>query len=191
MGAVPAQLPPDQRVGVGAYRLGIGRQVDAGAVAAHVMVVHVGFGLPITEQDGRHVLRFDEVRLEGVAVVIVAGVLVVEPGQVRALVLGAETLVVPVGHHDLAIRVEGGHHDEDDVVENAGGVFVMARDEIVGELRRHLGTADLAGVEAHGLADHGAPLGGQLADFRLGEAARVGDREVHLPQAFQAVEIRG
>ena len=56
--AVPAQFAPDQRIGHGAHRLGIGRQIDARAVAAHVVVIDISFRLPFGEQDLRHVLRF-------------------------------------------------------------------------------------------------------------------------------------
>ena len=191
MRAVPAQLAPEERVGEGPHRLGVRRQENARAVAAHVVVIDVGLGPPVREQDLGHVLRVRHVGLKGVAVVVVAGVLLIQPRRIGALVLRAELLVVPVGDHDFAVRIEAGHLDEDDVVEDALGLFVLAGEQIVGQLGRHLGAADFGGVHAHGLADDRLALVHQGAGLRLGQAARIADSGVDCRSRSSLAKLAG
>ncbi len=187
--AVPAQLAPDQRVGHRADRVRVGRHVDARAVRPHLVVVDVGLGPPVGEENLRHVLRLDQVGHERVAVVVVARVLVVEHRRRAPLELGAERLLVPVVDDDLAVWIEAGDHQEDDVVEDALGLLVLPGRQVVGQLDGHLRAADLGGVQAHRLADDRLALGDELPDVGLGEPARVADLQVDLAQAIELREI--
>ena len=187
--AIPAHFPPDQRIGVRPDGLGIGRDKNARPVAAHVVVVQVGLRNPIPEQHFGHVLRFDHVVLEGVPVVVVADVLVVQPGQVRPLVLSAQGFLIPVGDHDLAVGVERGHQQEDHVVQDALRFIVGPRKQVIGQFRRHLRPADLRGVKAHGLADHRLPFSDQSPGFLLSEPAGIADAGVHFAQPLQPAYV--
>ena len=139
----------------------------------------------------RHVLRVGHVGHERVAVVVVARVLLIEPRRVRAFVLGAELSCVPVGDHDLAVGIEGRNFDEDDVVENALGFVVVARQEIVDQLDRHLAAADLGGVHAHRLHDDRLALIDECLGLGLGETARIADARVDLAVALELRHVGG
>ena len=171
--AVPAVLAPDERIGPGANRLRVGWQVDPRAVAAHLVDVHVRLRDPVAVQDLGQVLRLDQVGHEPVAVVVVARVPVIQPRQVRALVFGAQRLLVPVGDHDLAIRIQAGHHQVHDVVQDPLRLLVGAGQQVVGQLRRHLRAADLVRVHAHRHDDDRPALGHQRVDL-LSRRARAG-----------------
>ena len=113
----------------------------------------------------------------------------VEPGEGAALVLRVDPAVVPVGNHDLAVRVEAGHHEEDDVVQDALRLLVVLRQQVVGELWSHLCASDLCGVEAHGLADHGLAPPDELLDLLLFQALRVGEPVVILPDFLKVTKV--
>ena len=99
-------LAPDQGIRVGVNGVAIRRHVKAGAIAAEMVMVHKGLRPPIPKQDGRHILRLDQVGLKGVAVVVVARVFVIQPGQIATFVFGVQPTIMPIGHHDLAVGVE-------------------------------------------------------------------------------------
>ena len=191
VGPVPAVLPPDQGVAVGVDGLAVGGDEEPGAVAPGVVVVEIGLGDPVSEHDLGHVLALDHVGLEGVPVVVVARVLVVEPGLVDPLVLGAQGLLVPVCDHDLAVGVEARHHEVDDVVQDTLGLLVLPAQEVEGQLGGHLGAPDLRGVEAHGLADDGLALRQQSLHIILGEAPGIADLQVDLSQMLQVLQVLG
>ena len=166
--------------------LAVGADEKAGLIAAHFVMVLEDVGMPVLEHDPGHVLRFHQVQHEGVPVVVVAAVLVVQPGQVASLVVRAQVLVVPVGHHELPVGIEAGHHQEDDVFQDVFRGFVFARHQVVGELGRHLRRGDLVGVEAHGLADDDLAFLYQTVDFGIGQAPRIGNPPVDFPKLLQS-----
>ena len=94
-------------------------------------MVLVGVGLPLLIHDLRHILRLNQVKHKSVAVVVMTGILVIQPRRRRAFVLCAEVFVVPVGHHNLAIRVEARHHQRDDVIQNTRRFLIGPGDLIV------------------------------------------------------------
>jgi len=70
-----------------------------------MVVVDICLWLPLAKQDVSNILRLHNISLEGVAIVVVADVLVIEPGQSRTFVLSVERLAVPVSNHDLPVRM--------------------------------------------------------------------------------------
>ena len=189
VGSVPLELAPDEGVAVGVYWVAVWCDVEACSVAAHVVVVLVGLGGPVVEHELGHVPAFDDVGGEGVPVVVVARVLVVEERCAAALVLGAEPPVVPVGDHMLAVWVEARHHYADDVVPDASGFLVFPGYEVVRQLGGHLGAPDLGGVEAHGLDDHGLPFIDEGLDVLIVEVVWVCDLFVDFLDAFQVLYV--
>ena len=169
-GAVPRRFPPYQRIGQRPNRLGVGRVEDPCAVAAHVMKIEVCLGLPFREQHLARVLRLLHVHGEGIAVVVVADVLVVQPRRRRPFIFGSEILVVEVGHHDLAVRIEAGNQQEDDIVEDPLRLRIAPRHQLVGELGRHLSPANLGGVHAHRHCRQAACLRPRSSSPRLPES---------------------
>ena len=160
------------------------------------MVVDVRLGNPLPEEDLGPVLRLHRVRHEGVPVVVVTDVVVVEKGEPGAFVLGPDPLVVPLGDHDLAVGVEAGDHDADGVLEDLPHRLVVPGGHLVGDLRDGLAGGHFRGVEPVGLDEdhpsvrHGLPdLGFRVAPgilkdsvplldpVQLGQVLRGGDEE--------------
>ena len=99
-----------------------------------------------------------------------AGVLVVED---RDALRGALHRVVvphvPVGDEGVAVRIGVGDQ-EDDVIQEAHRLGVVAADHLPHEFHELLGAEDLGGVEAAVDPDDGLALGGERAGFVLGDA---------------------
>ena len=184
--AVPRELSPNERVGVRANGLAIGRDVETRAVAPHLVMVDISLRLPVAIENLRRVDGLDHVEVVRVPVVIVADIFVVQPRQTHAFELGAFVLVVPVPDHDLAVGVEVREEDQDRVVEDALRFFVVPREEVVSELGRGLGSSDFGRVEAEGLAHDGLAFLDELPHFGF-RFVRVLDLLVHFAQP---VEIR-
>lgn len=155
------------------------------------MMVDIGLGLPVLVEHLGGIDRLDLVQEVRVAVVIVTDVLVVEPGKVRALVLGVHGLVVPVGHHDLTVGVEAGEHEVDDVVQNRQGLAVVARRELISVLGRRLRRGDFRRVQPERLAHHGFSVGDQPLDLGFREAARVCQPLIHLANRLEVPVVLG
>ena len=189
VGPVPVDLAPYERVGVGVDGFAVGTDEQPGLVLAHLVVVLEDVGMPVLEHDPGHVPGFHQVEHEGVPVVVVSAVLVIQPWEIASLVVRAQVLLVPVGHHDLAVRVETRDHQEDDVFQYVLRGVVFARHQVVGELGRHLRRGDLTGVEAHGLADDDLAFLHQAVDLAFGKAPRIGDPPVDFPQFLKVREV--
>ncbi len=185
--AVPAHLPPHQRVGGRPHRVGVGRHVHARSVRAHLVMVDVGLRGPVAKEDLRPVARLDRVLHERVAVVVVPDVVVVQRRRAQPLVLGADRLVVPIRDDDLAVGVEAGDHDRDGVVEDAAHLRVVARGHLVDDLRCRLARRHLGGVQPVGLDDDRPAVRDRRVDLLLRGAAGVAEDGVH---ALKLVELR-
>jgi hypothetical protein len=97
----------------------------------------------------RDYLLFLHVKHEAVTVVVVADVVLVEPGHGRDFILGANVLAIPVDDHVLAVGIECGPEDEDDVVEDGVDLgIVLGGDQLVGERDGVLTARYLRGVKA-------------------------------------------
>ncbi len=117
-----------------------------GAVVAHLMLVEPDRRKPVVPGELRHVLAFLLREHVHVAVVVVPDVRMIETRNRAGFVRRAEVLVEPVGHHDLAVRVQARHQQHDDVVENLLRRRRVVGGELVHQLERHLRRADLGRV---------------------------------------------
>ena len=185
----PRHLAPDERVAIRANRLGVRRDVEAGVVAAHLVMIDVGLWQPLAIHQAPEMLRLRKVQREAVAIVVVPGVFLVEPGQVRRFVFGADILHVPVGDHLRPIRIDGRHDDADHVVEDLRGFGFGASDAVVDELSRRLRRRNLARVEGKGLDDHRLAFRGQLASFGFAQSSWVSQPRVDLLVVIELAEI--
>ena len=167
VGAEPVHLAPHQRVGVGPNWLRVGRHVEPRAVVAHLVVVDVGLRHPLPKQNLADVPRLDCVLHVGVAVVVVADVVVIEPRHRDALVVGALRPPVPVGDHLRPVGVQAREDDRDGILPDAVVLVVLAADELVDDLGGGLRGRHLVGVEAVGLRHHRLSLVNGLLDLSL------------------------
>ena len=179
VGAVPGHLPPDERVRARADGLGVGRQVDAGGVGPHLVVVNEPLGDPVAEQQRGHVLRLDRVLHEGVAVVVVPDVVVVEPRLLRRFVFRTHPAVVPLVHQVHAVGIHRGDQDRDGVVEDLVDPGIVAGGETPDDLRRRLARRHLVRVERVTLEEDHLAVGDGLIHLRLRVSARVLEDRVH------------
>ena len=144
--------PVDQRVHVRVDRIGRRHDEDAGAVAVHLVLVQPHRGEPLVPGEPRDVLAFPLGQHVHVAVEIVAGVGMVERRQRAVIERRPEVAREPVGDHDLTVGIGARHQQQDDVVENLAGGGRVVGGQLMDELERHLGRADLSRVDAAG--DH-------------------------------------
>ncbi len=181
--AVP---PVDQRVHVRVDRVGGGHHEDARAGVAHLVLVQPHGGEPVLPQQRRRQLALLLGEHVHVAVVVVADVRVVEVRHRAGLELGAEVLVEPVDHHDLAVRVGARDEHQDHVVEDLLHDRRVVGRQPMHEFDRHLRRADLGRVQVAGDDDDRLARGEDVVAF--GRARRPA-LEVQLSlQLFEAVE---
>ena len=122
VGSDEVDAPPDERLDVGDGRVHERRDEQAGFVGAHLVLVEVNLGEPVMVQDLVDGPGFREVGHEPVAVVVVAGVIVIQPGHFPALEFRPEVFLVPVDFHLVAVGIGRRDEEEDDVPEDRGGV---------------------------------------------------------------------
>jgi hypothetical protein len=149
-----------------------------------VLVVH-DLRVPLDELLSRDGLGLRLVVGVGVAVVVVAHVLLVEPGNVHRPLLRVGIAHVPVGDQLHPVRVDRGE-EQDDVVQDAEGLGIAARRHLVGDLEEVLCGYDLRGVEAAVDPDDRLAFGGQLAGVLVGHP--LGARQL-LRDLLVAVEL--
>ncbi len=139
--------PVDQRVDVGVDGVGRGHDEDPGAGTALLMLVEPDGREPVVPEQpcGELALLLGE--HVHVAVVVVPDVGVVEPGHRAPVKLGAEVLVEPVDHHDLAVGIQARHEDEDDVVQDLAHARRVVGGQAVHQVEHHLRGADLGRVD--------------------------------------------
>ncbi len=122
-----------------------------------------------------------------VAIVVVAGIGMIEEGQGSGLVGSVDHLVVPVGHHDLAVGILRRHQQEYHVVENLLDLGRILGGQPVHALDDHLRRADFGGVNVVGDEDDRLP---GLEYFVALRVCRRAALEVELAlQALVLVEV--
>ena len=94
-----------------------------------------------------------------------ADVELIEPGERRPLVLGADVAHVPIGHPLETVGVERRDLQEDHVVQDLEDLVGVRARELVGEVRRHLARADLGGVNPLSDEDDGRALVEELLEL--------------------------
>src|SRR4051794_33258154 len=131
-------------------------------------------------KDNRVVVEFspgDYLLLEhvlhvAVAVIVVADVLLVKPGHGADFIGGSDAIHVPLGDHVLAVRVERGIEDENDVLENRVYLrIVLGGEQTIGELDGVLAAGDFGRMQTAIYMDDGFALFGEGLRFRVSEAA--------------------
>ncbi len=189
-GADEVHRAVEDRIDVRVGRRVVGRQEEPSAGAPHLVHVEHGLRHGALEEEIEADAGLREVQHEPIAVVVVAGVVVIEPRHRSALVLGAEPTLVPVDDHLLAVGV---HRDdvEDRLLEGLREAFAPAGRDVVGELERHLRGADLGRVEARRYHRDDFALGDERLGLGGGERARVGEapRDLHVP--VEPLEVLG
>ena len=173
-GAEGVDLLDDQRVDVGIDGIDPGRNEDARPVAAHLMHVVDDLGVPgvVHLLDGQpRLLLAEDVP---VAVVVVAGVAVVELGQRRCLVGRPEPAVVPGVHLVDAVGIERRHQQENRVRQDRAMAGRVVGEQVVRELHRSHRRGHFGGMDGAGDDDDGLALRGQLGRLLRGRGPGVG-----------------
>jgi hypothetical protein len=130
--------------------------------------------IPLLPDTGEH-SGLDHVQHVPVSVVVVADVLLIEPRHRRDLVRGAHVGQVPVGDHGLAVGIQRGPKQRDDVVADRRDTGVLAVHELVGEPDYVLCPGDLARVQAPADVDDRLAVAGQITGRVIREACRVSE----------------
>ena len=185
IGAVPVELSLDDGVYILPYGVLIGCDLNSCAIAAHMVMILIGLGHPLVEEYPSHISRFNDILREGVAVVVVAGIDMIKAGIVAALIRRALCLIIPVGDHDLAIGVEAGDHYEHDIIEYVMYLVGVLRNQVIGQIYRHLRAADLGGVKAHALDRNGLALFDKGVDLFFGKTPGIGQLHAGAADLFE------
>ena len=174
--AEPGDLAPHQRIAIGTNRLGVRRDEEARVAAAHLVMIHVGLRQPVAIHQLADVLRLRQVEREAVAVVVVAGVLLVQPRQVRTPRAACRRIFM---YQSAIICVPSGLIDGSTMLITlsriAHRLFVGAGQAVVDELggrlrRRHFGRVQREALDRDGLA-----VGDSFFTSASGHAARIGE----------------
>ena len=123
---------------------------------------------------------------EPVAVVVVAGVAVIEVG-IGPLKRCAPSLVPVVDDQDLPIRILRRRQENDRVVEDVVDFRGVLGREAMGDPDNRLPVADLGRVDGCVEEIEGDTLAGQGTRLGLGQTSRVGQLMVYLDEPVQAV----
>ena len=129
-----------------------------------VMVVH-DLRVPLAIHDPAHVRGLRQRVHVRVAVVVVPGVMVVEHRRPAA---AAVVLHVVIGLEVMTVRV-GVRGQDDDVVQDAPRLLVVARDELIDRLHELLRAEHLARVQSAVDPDDRLPFTGELARLLFGQ----------------------
>ena len=103
--------------------------------------------IPLLPQLTGHRAGFRLLHHEPVAIVVVAGVLMVKNRQLDGLERGADVPSIPLGHHLEAVRVHDRHQQKDYLLADATDLRFLAGDHPVGEGRGELRSGHLRSVQ--------------------------------------------
>ena len=118
--------------------------------------------------------RLDHVEHVGVAVVVVADVLLVELRRVRQLVRRPDVFHVPVGDHLLAVGIDRRPQHDDDVFEKRlRRGLVRCAQQVICEQRRVLWTCDFRRMQPAVDVDERLAVTCQLLRLCIGEPLRM------------------
>ena len=125
-----------------------------------------------------------------VAVVVVPGVVVVEPRHPPALELRVPVLAVPARLQDLTVGVQRGHQQQDHAVQPPLGLGVLGGGQRVGPLHRHLARPDLGRVDVAGDHHDDLALADEALLFGRVQPARVGQPPGRRLPAIPLAQVR-
>ena len=190
MPAERARRAGERGVDVRLPRVGVGRHEEPRAARAHLVhVVHdlrVPTLVDVAHGEPRFLLR----EHVPVAVVVVAGVGVVEQRRRGSLVARAELLRVPLAHQVRAVGVVRGDHEQHRLGQHRAHARLVARGQAVEQAQRrersaHLRRVDRVGHRHDRLAVRDQPLG-----LPIVEPARVGEARVPEPDLLEPRPVR-
>ena len=185
-----ADLAQDGRVNVRVRRVEERRHAHARAELPLLMDVVDDFGEPLAPKERRDNLRLDLRQHEPVAVVVVAGVVMIEHRRAAAFVLRAERLAIPVGDDVYAVGVDRRHKHQHRLAEHLSGRRRVVARQTIGQLHRHLRGDDFGRVNRAGDGDDRRRRANQtLALFAVGEQARIGQSSLRLADARQILDV--
>ena len=173
-GAEDVDLLREDRVHIRVVRVDEGRHEVARAVRHHLVQVVDDLRMPdvVDLLDRQAVLGLRE--HEPVAVVVVAGVGLIDLRRRAPLERRAERLRVPLLDEVPAIRVQRRHEQQDDIIENLPRRRVVLRGEVVREAHRHHRRAHFSRVDGAGDECDRLPLRHAGAQPLGADTARVG-----------------
>ena len=178
----PHQAISRQTSGSASGRIGsaYGRDVESRVAAAHLVMVDIRLRHPVAIHEPGEMLRLGQVEREAITVVVVPGILLVQPRQPGRLVRRPDILHVPVGDHLRPVRIDRRRDDADDAVQHPLRFLVGPADAVVDELGGGLRRRNLARMQRKGLDDDGTTFGHELPRLALGEPARIRETRVDL-----------
>ena len=175
------------RIDVGLDRIHVRRNEDAPGIPALLVHVVDDLWIPLRVERVHGVTRLHLREGVPVAVIVVAGVLVVQLRRLGSLGLGVERAPVPVADDVHAVRILRRHENHNRVGEHRFGVGGFAAGETVGEYERRRESTDFGGMDGRRNENHVLAVNEQLLQLLRLPEARIHQLALDL---LVAVEIR-
>ena len=170
-----ARRAPEEGVVIRVDGVVVRRHEIPGSSLTHLVHREEHLRVPLAVEEVRERPVLDHVHHEGVAVDVVARVLVIQPRHGAAFEVGSPPAVVPVHRQHMSVRVERRKQDQHHLAQHARRFLVVGRGQRVQELVGGLRGANLGCVDARADHDDDGLTGGDGTSLRL--ADRSGIRE--------------
>ena len=182
----------DQRGNVGVLGIVKRRDEKPRAPVAHLVNVVDDRRAPVfVDQLGR-VARLAKIQHEPVAVVVVTGVLLIDPRHPGPFPRPADRRLIPIHDHVQAVGVGRGDEQEDHPLQDLRDPGRIARGEVIEKIHRHLRRRNFRGVQAAVDQDHDFGFLGQFALCRdVEDQARIGDHALVSPMKIDVFDRAG
>ena len=189
--ARPKDVDPcdDGGVEVGVERIAEGGDEEPLLRRALLVDVPVDLRVPDLVEELGDDLRLSLRQHEPVAVVVVAGVVLVELQEPRALVRRTDVLAIPARDVVEPIGVERRGEQDDHILTHPLPELVLRGREEVGELHRELRGGALGRVHRARDEEHDLALADGLFEPLLARAARVGEEPRVLTDRVEVLEV--
>ncbi len=128
----------------------ISRHEVARTGSTHLVLVDQNLGVPLGRKHPAHRPTLGLRQGDKIAVVVVADVVVIQPGHRTAFVGGPKSFTVVLDDHIHSVGIERRDHHDDDIVEPTQDLGILGGGQLIGQQRQGLGGRHLGRVHRQG-----------------------------------------
>jgi hypothetical protein len=105
VGPTEVDPAPEERMDVRYRGIHEGRDEETSSGGSHLMFIDVDLRDPVVVQDLGHSLRLRQVKHEPITIIVMAGIMLVQPRHPASFVFCSDIFPVPIDHHLFSVRV--------------------------------------------------------------------------------------